>query len=239
MTLNRVESTLEKRATLHLQRGRYRAGRLAMPTGAPNGAEIIDTVVVPGSGSLICGITFFGTTVDLLYGHNVNVAECSFKDAMGTTTVPTRRLSLTTISDAGTSVSLPDRGLISRKSLSTISLKSVKQLIHISTTTGRADARSPLTATSSGAPLACPPKSVRWSRLAATSSIATTGLRISGTGGRLRRHDVDLRGVLGRADLPRQLPDCRQLYDCRQTSHHGVHDISSVEKAHFNGRFIS
>jgi len=81
-----IMPTLEPGATVLLQPGRYNIARFAMPPHttlyAPQGAEVVGSFLVPGSGSVIRGVTFTGGTIDLSNSRHVTVVECSFNDGI-------------------------------------------------------------------------------------------------------------------------------------------------------------
>lgn len=83
-TLLRLTPSLRPGSTILLQPGQYVVGRLALPASttlhAPKGASIVGGVVAVGSGSLVRGVTFIASTVDLSGSLRATVAECTFND---------------------------------------------------------------------------------------------------------------------------------------------------------------
>lgn len=83
-TLLRLTPLLRPGSTILLQPGQYVIDRLALPASttlhAPKGASIVGGVVVVGSGSLVRGVTFTASTVDLSGSLRATVAECTFND---------------------------------------------------------------------------------------------------------------------------------------------------------------
>lgn len=75
-------ATLLAGATIVLRAGRYKVGRLVLPSrtalSADKGAEIEGELVVQGPQTLIRGITFIGGMIDISNSRHVTIAECRF-----------------------------------------------------------------------------------------------------------------------------------------------------------------
>jgi hypothetical protein len=83
--LQRLPTLLRPGSTALLQPGRYIVDRIVLPPNttlyAPKGASIIGGVLVAKSGSVVRGVTFVGSSIDLTESRRVTVAECSFNDS--------------------------------------------------------------------------------------------------------------------------------------------------------------